>query len=170
MDKEVFYKRLENIAREVFGDFCVNLAGMEPDIIGRGGSPDDIVYVLSEISKKNVRDGEWDVLRSLFAVKAVKAAINLYFEEHTELERQDISVNIEGSRLFISRYNEYHQFEEDNRSAGITFEIARLDKDHMDPETLLPRFLTNEFKESDYTISEIEYKDDEVKITYKRNL
>jgi hypothetical protein len=49
MNKDNFYKRLENIARETFGDFNVNLHSMEADENGRGGNPDDIVYVLSNM-------------------------------------------------------------------------------------------------------------------------
>ena len=168
MDKEKFYKKLENIARETFGDFNVNLATMEPDKNGRGGNPDDIVYVLSKMQEKE-DDGEWSAKELQYVIRAIK----LYTEEYCHEHRIDVPkmyMRNEGRYLHIVNYNKTV----DVRNIDILLAMTTFSKGRIDGpmDEIVPKFITHpiEFSCSNpaLKIECVVYKDDEMSVTYKQ--
>jgi hypothetical protein len=166
MNKDNFYKRLENIARETFGDFNVNLHSMEADENGRGGNPDDIVYVLSNM-EENADDGVWNAKKLQYVIRAVKLYIEEYCNEHN-IEVPSIYMRPEGNYLHIIKCHQ-PEYIEDVKSIDILFALTTFSKERIDNpiDDIVPMFIKQPFEfNCNLKIDSIIYKDNEVSVTY----
>ncbi len=164
--KETFYEGVKDI---VLSEFPWDGKFLEDDEYSRGLSEDDFIYAVLKKAESKMSDSEYDLRKGIVSGKVIKLATHLYC---TDKGIKDISEDIyvrftSEYRLKVSymdresrvKYGtEYHP--------DILFEIIRFDKNHVDVDAVVPKFLKNGFSYDESKKAYVCYYDDRVVVTY----
>ena len=142
---------------------------LEDDENGRGLTEDDVIYAILEKAKSKMPDGEYDLRKGIVSGKVIKLATHLYC---TDKGIKDISEDIDVWFTSEYRLNVSYMDRESGvkyrteYNLDILFEIIRLDKNHVDVDAVVPKFLKNGFSYDESKKTYVCYYDDRVVVTY----
>jgi len=164
--KEKFYEGVKDI---VLSEFPWDGKFLEENEYERGLTEDDAIYAILEKAKSKMPDGEYDLRKGIVIGKVIKLATHLYC---TDKGIKDISEDIYirftyEYKLCVSyidresgvKYGtEYHP--------DILFDIIRFDKNHVDVDAVVPKFIKNGFSYDESKKGYVCYYDDRVVVIY----
>ena len=137
-----FYENLVEIAKNVFGDLPESEIKYTEE--GRGSSPDDMLYIISEYYKNKQWD-IWNLKNSVYMAEAVRLAVNLYCKEHNLAKYNDknITISIEKNDVQL-RYVDPETKILYIENIPFVDPASTFDKQHINIEDLIPKFIKSE--------------------------